>query len=352
MTVPPEYGLAVHLVSRPEGPLERDHLAIVEVPVPRLAPGWVLVRNLFVALDPHPAASAAHHWPLHTAVSAGSLVGEVVASRSADLPHGSLIAHRGGWSTYSALPRGGYATRVLAPSANVPINAYLTVLGLPGLAAHVALTRIINVRPGDSLFIAGAADPVGTATARIARILGAAHLVGGVTSPGAARRAAQDLSFDTVFEHRADTNTDTDTGRYASVDGAVVETTGPYLSDALAWVRDHGRIAWLHDTPWGSEHSVASVDLSMVHRRGIRIEGYGLQHHLHRFKELEAQYADELRAGRLHAGSSMDVDFHGLIEVLVAAARSDFQPADTYRIVDADSPDGPERPEGQTDSEL
>lgn len=78
MTVPPEFGLAVQMVSRPEGPLGREHLAIVETPVPRLAPGWVLVRNLFVALDPHPAAAAARRWPLYTAVCAGSLVGEVV----------------------------------------------------------------------------------------------------------------------------------------------------------------------------------------------------------------------------------------------------------------------------------
>jgi NADPH-dependent curcumin reductase CurA len=337
MTVPPEYGLAVQLVSRPEGPLEREHLAIVEMPVPRLAPGWVLVRNLFVALDPHPAASPARRWPLYTAVSAGSLVGEVVASRSADVPHGSLIAHRGGWSTYSALPRGGYATRVLEPAAGVPIDAYLTVLGLPGLAAHVALTRVLKVGRGESLFIAGAADPVGSATARIARMLGASRIVGGVTTPGGARRAAQDPYFDAVFEHRADQAGESagvgeHAGLDAGLDAAFVGTAEPYLTDALNVVRDLGHVAWLHDTPWGSVETAVPVDLSMVHRRGIRIEGFGLRHHLHRFKELEAQYADEIRTGALDPGRTVDVDVHGLIDVLVAAARSDSQPADAYRL--------------------
>lgn len=331
----PEHGLAVQLVSRPEGPLAREHLAVVETPVPRLAPGWVLVRNLFVTLDPHPAASPARRWPLYTAVGAGSLVGEVVASRSADVPHGSLIAHRGGWSTYSALPRGGYATRVLEPAAGVPIDAYLTVLGLPGLAAHVALTRVLKVGRGESLFIAGAADPVGSATARIARMLGASRIVGGVCSPGGARRAAQDPCFDAVFERGADRLGASGVfDAHAGVDAAFVGTAQPDLSDALTWVRDLGRVAWLHDTPQGSVEATVSVDLSMVHRRGIRLEGFGLQHHLHRFKEIEAQYADELRTGVLDPGRIADVDFHGLIDVLVAAARSDFQPADAYRLRD------------------
>jgi NADPH-dependent curcumin reductase CurA len=347
MTEPPEYGLAVQLVSRPEGPLEHEHLAVVEKPMPRLAPGWVLVRNLFAALDPHPSTSPVRHWPLYTALPAGSLVGEVVASRSADLPHGSLIAHRGGWSTYSALPRGGYATRVLEPAAGVPIEAYLTVLGLPGLAAHVALTRVLNVKRGESLFIAGAAGPVGSATARIARTLGASRVVGGVTSPAGARRAIQDPYFDAVFERRADSVAESVLfGENTGMDVAVIGTAGAAgsagsagssLTEALTWVRDAGRVAWLHDTPWGSTESVVSVDLAMVQRRGIRLEGFGLQHHLHRFKEIEAQYADDLQSGRLDPGTSMDVDVHGLIDVLVAATRSDHQSADTYRIVESDS---------------
>ena len=337
MTEPPEYGLAVQLVSRPEGPLEREHLAVVEKPMPRLAPGWVLVRNLFAALDPHPATAPVRHWPLYTALPAGSLVGEVVASRSADLPHGSLIAHRGGWSTYSALPRGGYATRVLEPAAGVPIEAYLTVLGLPGLAAHVALTRVLHVERGESLFIAGAAGPVGSAAARIARMLGASRIVGGVTSPGGTRRAAQDPYFDAVFELRAGSAAESELfGKHAGVDAAVIGTAGSSLTETLTWVRDAGRAAWLHDTPWGSAEAVLSVDPAMVQQRGIRLEGFGLQHHLHRFKEIEAQYADDLHAGRLHPGTSMDVDVHGLIDVLVAATRSDHQMADAYRIVDPD----------------
>lgn len=333
MTTPPHHGLAVQLVSRPEGQLEREHFAIVEVPARHLPPGWVLVRNLYAAIDPHPAALAIRHWPLHTAVSAGSLVGEVVASRSADLPTGSLIAHRGGWSTYSALPRGGRSTRALKPPADMPIEVYLTVLGQPGLAAHVGLTNVLKFSPGESLFIAGAADPVGTATAQIARMLGASHIVGGVTSPGGARVAAQHSCFDAVFEHSAVAAGGSGAPAHAGVDAAVVGTAGAYLSDALNRVRDLGRIAWLHGPSSGSAEPVTSLDLSIAHRRGIRIEGFGLQHHLHRFKEIEYQYLDDLCAGRLHPGRSMDVDIRGLVDILVDATRSGFQPADTYRLV-------------------
>ncbi len=327
-------GLSVQLVSRPEGVLERGHFAIVDMPAPHLPPGWVLVHNRYVALDPHPAALAARHWPLHRAVSAGSLIGEVVASRSADLPPGSLIAHRGGWSTYSALPRGGHSTRVLRPPAGVPVDAYLTVLGLPGLAAHVGLTSVLKLGPGESLFIAGAADPVGTATARIARMLGASRIVGGVTSPGGAGMAAQQSCFDAVFESRPGQGDGTGSSfRHAGVDAAVVGGAGTSLADALHWVRDLGRIAWLHGSPAHPGDRSAALDLSPVHRRGIRVEGFGLQHHLHRLKEIEHQYVDELSAGRLHPGKSLEVDFDRLVDVLIDATRSGFQPADTYRLV-------------------
>jgi len=333
MTAPPEHGLAVQLVSWPEGLLKREHLAIVEMPTPHLPPGWVLVHNQYVALDPRPVALSIRHWPLHTAVPAGSLIGEVVASRSVDLPRGSLIAHRGGWSTYSALPRGGHSTRTLRPPAGMPIDAYLTILGLPGLAAHVSLTKVLNFRPGESLFIAGATDQVGTATAQIARLLGASRIVGGVTSPDGARAAAQHSHFDAVFNHFA-----IQTARpeafpcRVEVDAAVLGTSGAYLSETLSWVRDLGRIAWLDGLPFGSADLVAPLDFSIARRRGIRIERFGLQHHFHRFKEVEDQYLNELCAGRLQHGRSIEVDIHGLIDVLVNAARSGFQPTDTYRL--------------------
>lgn len=183
MTAPSlfEEGLAIHLVARPEGILKREHLALVTLPAPRLAPGCVLVRNLWFAIDPRPVVAATHHWPLHAAVRAGSLIGRVIASRSADMPVGTLIVHREGWASHSILPRGGHQTRVLEPPEGVPTSAYLSILGLPGLAAHVGLSRILRLKPGESLFIAGATDPVGSAAAQLARLFGASPSSAGST---------------------------------------------------------------------------------------------------------------------------------------------------------------------------
>lgn len=321
--IPLEQGRAIHLVARPEGPLEREHLALVELPTPRLTPGYVLVRNLCATIDPQPAAAATRRWPLHTAVPAGSLVGEVIASRSADLPPGTLVAHHEGWATHSVLPRGGHLTRVLEPPPGVPVSAYLSILGLPGLAAHVGLTRILDFQPGETLFIAGAADPVGSAAAQIARLLGATRVLGGVDSPRAARVAAQDPSFDAVLEHGPGRN---------RVDTALIGTEGPYLTDALKLVRDFGRIAWMHGSPHDSAEPVAPDQLSAVHERSIRVEGYGVQHHLHLLKQVETQYTGELLAGRLSPGRTADIGFTALVDVLVDAAHSGFRMTDVFRL--------------------
>jgi NADPH-dependent curcumin reductase CurA len=339
VTTPPERGLAVQLVSRPDGPLKREHLAIVQAPTPHLPPGWVLVHNRYAALDPLPLALAARHWPLRTALSVGSTIGEVVASRSADLPRGSLIAHRGGWSTYSALPRGGHSTRTLKPPAGVPADAYLTILGLPGIAAHVSLTKVLGFRSGESLFIADAIDPIGTVTAQIARMLGASLIVGAVASLSDARAAEQYPYFDVIFDRSARQAAERDPlPPAARVDAAVVGASGAGFSDALHWVRDRGRVAWVDRLPSGSAKPLAALDLSVARRRGIRIEGFGLQHHLHRFKEVEYRYLDELRAGRLQHRRSIEVDMGGLIDILVSAEQSGSQRAATYRLVDGQRP--------------
>lgn len=321
--IPVEEGRAVHLVSRPEGPLQREHLALVDLPTPRLTPGHVLVRNLCVAIDPQPAAAATRQWPLHTAVPAGSLVGEVIASRSADLPPGTLVTHEDGWATHSVLPRGGHLTRVLEPAPGVPVSAYLSVLGLPGLAAHVGLTRILDFQPGETLFVAGAADPAGAAAGQIARLLGATRVLGGVDSSQAARVAAQDPAFDAVFEHGP--------GR-DRLDAALIGTEGPYLADALKLVRDFGRIAWMHGSPHDSAEPVAPEELSAVHGRSIRVEGFGVRHHLHLLKQVEARYAGDVAAGRLRPGRTVEIDFAALVDALVDTARAGFRGTDVYRL--------------------
>src|SRR3954470_1361177 len=103
----PNCGLEVRLASRPVGLPALDHFEIVEAPVPVPAPGQVLVRNLFMSLDPGMLMLIAGGSPLpmpHYAVGEamyGDAIGEVVASADSSLSEGELVVHRLGWREYA-----------------------------------------------------------------------------------------------------------------------------------------------------------------------------------------------------------------------------------------------------------
>jgi NADPH-dependent curcumin reductase CurA len=321
--------LAIHLIARPDGPLCREQFAFVETRLPRLRPGSVLVRNLCVSIEPQPTSATTRGWLLHTPVRAGYVVGRVIGSRSADLPTGNLVVHREGWATHTVLAAGGYLTRVIDPPPGIAPSSYLSVLGLPGLTAYAGLVEILALKPGESVYVAGAADPVGMAAAQLARLRGAAYVLGGVASPRAAALVAADPRFDAVLEHRG-TRAPGTSGGPARLDAALIGTEGPYLSDALSMMREFGRIAWAHGSAADTSRPTQVPGISAVHERSIRVDGFQVRHHLHLQKQVEALLTRELLAGRLTDGRTVDLEFSGLIDALVETSEAGYCGVDAF----------------------
>jgi NADPH-dependent curcumin reductase CurA len=154
------------------------------VAVPDPGPGQVLVHNRFISVDPYmrgrmrDAESYAPPFALGE-VMTGMAVGEVVASQSPDLAVGDIVLHDLGWREY-ALGDGGAFHRV--PPSEAPLSAWLGVLGMVGLTAWVGVLEIAALKPGDVVFVSGAAGAVGSLAGQIARLRGAARVVGSVGS--------------------------------------------------------------------------------------------------------------------------------------------------------------------------
>ena len=328
--------LAVHLSAAPHGPLSREHLALVQVQLPRPSPGTVLVRNLCTAIDPHPSPLITSRWRTHSALRVGPMLGQVIRSRSADLPPGTLITHRDGWATHSVLPRGGYLTRVVAPPPGVPAAEYLSMLGTPGREAYLGLIEILKIQPGESVYIGEAADPVGRAAARLARLAGARRVIGGVSSPQAARIAARDAAFDCILGNPALPGLQVP--GVGGIDCALVTAGQPYLAEAVGLMRDYGRVAWLYRRSPAQDAS-ATVDLSAVPERGIRIEGFAAHYHAGLYKQIETRLTRKLASGRLQPGLIVDTEFSRLPDHLTEAARTGAQVADVFSFAPALSPD-------------
>ncbi|GLW22003.1 NADP-dependent oxidoreductase [Microbispora triticiradicis] len=194
---PPGTVREIRLTEVPSGLPGPEHLAVVEVPTPVPGAGEVLVRNccfqVFPALRTLTAGGVpgAPFPPLRPGDTLfGPAVGEVVtAGDGASLRPGDLVSHFQGWREYAVVPDSEPLDGTLPDPA-----AYLA----PGATAYAALTRIAGLRPGETVFVSGGAGGVGSLAGQIARLLGAARVIGSTGSAAKAERMTAELGYDAV----------------------------------------------------------------------------------------------------------------------------------------------------------
>ncbi len=159
-----------------------DDFALIEAAPPSCPEGGVLVRVARLSLDPYVGSrlrgrhmGEAPPAPMKDAVP-GAVVGEVAESRCDGLTPGDWVhSMDGGWCDIAALP--GAACRKLDP-ALAPLDAHLGALGMPGLTGWAGITRLAEVGNGDVVLVDAAAGPVGGVAGQIAKLNGAARVVG------------------------------------------------------------------------------------------------------------------------------------------------------------------------------
>jgi NADPH-dependent curcumin reductase CurA len=192
------------LASRPEGFPTRENFDLAEVPVPELADGQLLVRNLVMSVDPYmrgrmnAAKSYVAPYEVGKALEGGA-VGEVVASRAAGFEVGDTVLHGLGWRDYAAVDAAN-ATKVDPQVA--PIGAYLGVLGMPGMTAYAGLLEVAAFKEGDVVFVSGAAGAVGQVAGQVARLRGAKRVIGSAGSDAKVKYLVDELGFDAAFNYK------------------------------------------------------------------------------------------------------------------------------------------------------
>ncbi len=242
----PEQALEIRLASRPHGRPTPENFDIVEAPVRAPGEGEILVRNKVMSVDPYmrgrmnDAKSYVAPFQLGEPLDGGA-VGEVVTSNSPDIQPGQNVLHQLGWREYATLSA-KHATVVSEDVA--PLNAYLGVLGMPGMTAYVGLFDKARMREGDTVFVSGAAGAVGSFVGQMAKLRGAKRVVGSAGSPEKVRHLVDELGFDSAFNYK-----DGPVGeqlRSAAADGIDVyfdNVGGEHLEAAIAAMNDFGRIA-------------------------------------------------------------------------------------------------------------
>jgi NADPH-dependent curcumin reductase CurA len=294
----------IRLVSRPTGWPTHDDFELVEVEVPPLQPGQVLVRNSVMSVDPYmrgrmnDTRSYIPPFALGEPLDGGA-VGEVVASKSDRLSVGDVVLHQLGWREHAVL-EARHARRV--DTSEVPASAYLGVLGMPGLTAYVGLTRVADVREGDTVFVSGAAGAVGSLAGQIARNLGAARVVGSAGSPEKVAYIVDELGFDSAFDYHS--GTVARRLREHATDGIDVyfdNVGGDHLEGAIGHMNDFGRIALCGAIAQynSTEATPGPRNMGLVVTRRLRLQGFIVTDHGDLASEYLHRAADWIRDGRL-----------------------------------------------------
>ncbi len=192
------------LKSRPTGKPSTDNFEHVERPAPEPGEGQVLLRTLYLSLDPYmrgrmsDARSYAKPAELGRPMVGGT-VSKVVASRHAKFAVGDIVLAYAGWQDYALSD--GSGLRKLDPKA-APISTALGVLGMPGMTAYCGLLEIGRPKPGETVVVAAASGAVGSAVGQIAKIKGA-RAVGVAGGAAKCRFVVEELGFDACIDHRA-----------------------------------------------------------------------------------------------------------------------------------------------------
>jgi NADPH-dependent curcumin reductase CurA len=205
----------------------------------------VLVRNLYLSVDPYmrrrmdDVPSYLPPFRLDQPMD-GAAAGVVIASEAPGFAVGDHVQHDLGWREYAVLDE--QDVTAVDPQA-APLSAYLGVLGMTGLTAYAGLLRIAELTAGDVVFVSGAAGAVGSFVGQIAKLMGAARVIGSAGSDEKVALLVEEYGFDAAFNYK--NGSIADQLKHAAPEGIDVyfdNVGGDHLEAAIGSLNLKGRV--------------------------------------------------------------------------------------------------------------
>ena len=233
------------LASRPDGWVKPENFRLEKTAMPPLQDGGVLVKNLWLSLDPYmrgrmnEGRSYAAKQEIGE-VMIGGTVGEVVESKNPKFAAGDKVLGMLGWQQYG-LSDGKGLNKIDA--SRVPMSAYLGVLGMPGVTAWVGLLDICQPKAGETVVVSAASGAVGSVVGQIARLKGC-RAVGIAGGRQKCDYVVKELGFDACVDYKAGAlNEDLKAALPKGIDCYFENVGGEILDAALRRMNPFSRIA-------------------------------------------------------------------------------------------------------------
>jgi len=298
------------LASRPRGWVTEASFRLEAAPMPLLAEGEIRVRNQFLSLDPYmrgrmnDAKSYAMPQKLDETMG-GATVGEVVESRDRNFAVGDSVRGMLGWAEYGV---GNSSLLQKIDARQIPLSAYLGVVGMPGMTAWYGLNKIMEPKPGETVVVSAAAGAVGSVAGQLARIAGV-RVVGLAGGPDKCRYVVQDLGFDACIDYK----TAADAKSLAAMIGAAApkgvdahfeNVGGDVLNAVMSLLNPFARVAICgliadYNTIPGQVPKSAIMNPAVFLVARFKMQGFIISDHLNLWPEGLTALAGHVGAGRL-----------------------------------------------------
>lgn len=235
----------IHLKKRPVGLPREDDFELVEVQVPEIGAQEMLVRNIYMSVDPYMRGrmidrkSYVPPFQLNRPLE-GGCVGQVMASNNGEYQVGDFVLGMSGWREYYVSDGGGLFK---IDPAVAPIQAYLGTVGMPGLTAYYGLLEIGKPEKGQTVFVSAAAGAVGSTVCQIAKLKGC-YVVGSTGSDQKVSWLRETAGIDAAFNYKkaGDLIAEVDKLCPKGIDVYFENVGGIHLEAALEHMNTYGRI--------------------------------------------------------------------------------------------------------------
>lgn len=270
----------IHLVNRPAGLPAHSDFRLVEVDLAPPASGEVLVKNLFMSVDPYMrgrmravgvyAEPYALNQPMY-----GGAIGEVIQSNDEGFKVGDIVLNQGAWQD-RLVAKAASLTKI-TPFDTSRLSLYLGTLGMPGFTSYVGLLRFGEPTPGETVFVSAASGAVGANVCQIAKLKGC-RVVGSVGSDAKADWLLKECGVDAVISYKTcgDLTAALAAAAPQGIDVYFENVGGAHLQAALNVMNPFGRIAacGMIASYNNAEPAPGPNNLMLIVGKKIRINGF------------------------------------------------------------------------------
>lgn len=293
------------LKHRPEGEVQSADLDLVESPVAPLGRDQILVKNIYLSIDPTNRVWLSSRDQYLPPVGVGEVVrgvtvGVVEESTSSRFqPGDTVLLGAGGWQQYATYDAAA-ATRVRRRN-HIPLTASLSVLGTTGLTAYTGFLDICRPNPGETLVVSAAAGAVGSIVGQIAKIKGC-KVIGIAGGPDKCTWIVEELGFDGAIDYKAEHVGDAlDRLCPDGVDMDFENVGGSIMEAVYSRLNVNGRMAVCGlISSYNSDGPMAGPkDFGRVLMNRLTIQGFVVLDHFSRAREAYGDLASWIESGQL-----------------------------------------------------